>query len=56
MRLKPWIPGTPGWMFNDVLRELRAVVGIHLAQLSENFGIDLEDDLAVTLPTEVNDR
>jgi len=55
MRLQPWMPGTPGWMFNDALGELRAVFGIHIAQLSAKFGIDLEDELAVILPAEVND-
>ena len=54
-RLQPWMAGTPGWMFNDALGELRAVFGIHIAQLSAKFGIDIEDELAVILPAEVND-
>ena len=32
--LRPWMDGTPGWMFNDALGELRDVFGIHVAQLS----------------------
>lgn len=55
MGLHPFMPGTPGWMFNDALGELRAVFGVHIAQLSAKFGIDIEDDLAVILPAEVND-
>jgi hypothetical protein len=55
MRLQPWMPGTQGWMFNDALGEMRAVFGIHVAQLSAKFGIDIEDQLAVILPAEVDD-
>jgi hypothetical protein len=47
--------GTPGWIFNDALGELRAVFGIHVAQLSAKFGIDIEDSLASILPPEVDD-
>jgi hypothetical protein len=42
-------------MFNDALGELRAVFGIHIAQLSAKFGIDIEDELAVILPAEVDE-
>lgn len=55
MGLRPWMDGTPGWMFNDALGELRGVFGVHVAQLSAKFGIDIEDDLATILPAEVND-
>jgi hypothetical protein len=55
MGLQPGMWGTQGWMFNDALGEMRAVFGIHIAQLSSKFGIDIEDDLAVILPAEVND-
>ena len=51
----PFMVGTPGWMFNDALGELRAVFGIHVAQLSAKFGVDVEDDLAAILPPEVDD-
>jgi hypothetical protein len=37
-------------MFYDALGELRAVFGVHVAQLSAKFGIDIEDDLATILP------
>lgn len=48
--LSPGVNGTPGWMFNDVLGELRAIFGIHIAHLSTKFGIDIEDDRASILP------
>lgn len=51
----PWMNGTPGWMFTDALGELRAVFGIHIAQLSAKFGIDIEDDLASCLPAAADD-
>jgi hypothetical protein len=51
----PWMHGPPGWRFNDALGELRAVFGIHVAQLSTKFGIDIEDDLATILPPEADD-
>ncbi len=53
--LRPWDAGTPGWMFNDALGELRAIFGVHVAQLSAKFGIDVEDDLATILPPPVSD-
>jgi hypothetical protein len=34
------------------LGELRAVFGIHIAQLAVKYGIDVEDELASILPTE----
>jgi hypothetical protein len=52
---RPWMHGPPGWRFNDALGELRAVFGIHVAQLSTKFGIDIEDDLATILPPEADD-
>jgi hypothetical protein len=54
MGLQAW-HGTAAWMFNDALGELRAVFGIHIAQLSAKFGIDIEDELAVILPAEVDE-
>jgi hypothetical protein len=55
MRLQPCIPGTQGWRFNDALGEMRAVFGIHIAQLSAKFGIDIEDQLTVILPVEADE-
>jgi len=47
--------GTQEWVFNQALGELRGEFGIHVAQLSAKFGIDIEDQLAVILPGEVED-
>jgi hypothetical protein len=47
--------GAQEWVFNQALGELRGEFGIHVAQLSAKFGIDIEDQLAVILPAEVND-
>jgi hypothetical protein len=47
--------GSQEWMFNQALGELRGVFGVHVAQLSAKFGIDIEDDLAVILPAELTD-
>jgi hypothetical protein len=49
----PW--GPPGWKFNDALGVLRAIFGVHVAQLSAKFGIDIEDDLATILPPSEHD-
>ncbi|MCP3879983.1 MAG: hypothetical protein GY701_16560 [Sulfitobacter sp.] len=48
--MKPWMNGTPAWTFNSALGELRGVVGVHVAQIATKFGLDVEDDLAQTLP------
>jgi hypothetical protein len=37
-------------VFIDAPGELRAVFGIHVAQLSAKFGIDIKDNLATILP------
>jgi hypothetical protein len=47
--------GAQEWVFNQALGELRGEFGIHVAQLSAKFGIDIEDQLAVILPAEVNE-
>lgn len=47
--------GGQEWEFNQALGELRGVFGIHVAQLSVKFGIDIEDDLATILPADVTD-
>lgn len=51
---RPWY-GAQEWTFNQALGELRGVFGIHIAQLSVKFGIDVEDQLAVILPPAVDD-
>jgi hypothetical protein len=43
-------------LFIDALGELRAVFGVHVAQLSAKFGIDVEDDLASILPAEPDEN
>ena len=53
--LRPWAAGTPGWKFNDALGELRALFGVHIAQMSAKFGIDVEDELSTILPPAVGD-
>jgi hypothetical protein len=42
--------GTPGWIFNQALGEMRGVFGLHIAQLAVRYGIDVPDQLAVILP------
>lgn len=39
------------WIFNSALGELRGVVGIHLAQVAAQHGLDIKDELASILPT-----
>ncbi|MBK7144302.1 MAG: hypothetical protein IPH76_03505 [Xanthomonadales bacterium] len=39
-----------GWVFTSGLGEMRGVFGLHLAQLAAQYGLDVEDDLAVILP------
>ncbi len=56
MGLRLFMPGTPAWMFNDALGELRGVFGIHVAQLSAKFGVDIEDDLATIVPAPADDE
>lgn len=36
----------------SALGEMRAILGIHIAQLSVKYGINIEDDLATILPVE----
>ena len=38
------------WQFNGAVGELRGVFGIHLAQIATQYGLDIEDDLAIILP------
>lgn len=50
----PWHGSPRGhasrWMLESALGELRGVFGIHIAKLAAEYGLDVEDDLAVILP------
>ena len=45
----------PNWEFFTKLGQLRGVFGIHVAQLSAKYGIDVEEELASILPIEADD-
>jgi hypothetical protein len=38
------------YWFGEALGELRAGVGLQVANIAASFGLDVEDDLARTLP------
>jgi hypothetical protein len=38
------------WIFNGALGEMRGVFGIHVARIAVQFGLDVENQLAVILP------
>jgi hypothetical protein len=38
------------WEFNGALGELRGIVGLHVARIATEYGLDVEDDLAQILP------
>lgn len=38
------------WVFNDALGQMRGVFGIHIAKIASNYGLDIEDELAVIVP------
>jgi hypothetical protein len=40
----------PDWIFFTHLGELRAVFGIHIAQLAVKYGINIEEELASIIP------
>jgi hypothetical protein len=44
------------WIFNGAVGELRGVCGVHIARLAASHGLDVEDDLAVILPTRPDDE
>jgi hypothetical protein len=44
--------GPDGWFFNSAMGELRGGVGMHVAALAAQHGLDVEGDLAATLPAE----
>ena len=45
-----WDSAPGSWIFNSALGELRGVVGIHVAALAAQHGLDVEGDLADILP------
>ena len=45
-----------GWHFNSASGELRGVVGIHVAQIAAQHGLDVEKGLASILPVIDDDR
>lgn len=47
--------GTPEWIFNQSLGELRALVGAYVAVLADTFDLTVEDGLAQALPPAVRD-
>lgn len=44
------VPSIHDFVFNQALGELRGVFGVHLAQISVRYGIDVEDSLAAIIP------
>ncbi len=44
------------WAFNSALGELRGVMGIHLARLAAQHGLDIEGELASILPETADDE
>lgn len=44
--------GSPGWVFNSALGELRGVIGVHVAQLAAKHGLDVAEGLDSILPAE----
>jgi hypothetical protein len=44
-----------GWIFLSAIGELRGVFGIHLAIITAQHGLDIEDDLASILPIGTDD-
>jgi len=45
-----WDSGSDSWIFNSALGELRGIIGIHVAALAAQHGLDVEGDLATILP------
>lgn len=46
--------GPSNWIFNSALGELRGVIGVHLAALAVQHGLDIEGELSTILPSEDN--
>ena len=42
--------GFRSWVFNQALGELRGALGLHVAKLATQYGLDVEADLATILP------
>ncbi len=49
-RRRHWDSGSGSWIFNSALGELRGIIGIHVAALAAQHGLDVEGDLAAILP------
>ncbi len=47
-----WGSGPDNWIFNSALGELRGVIGIHVAALAAQHGLDVEGDLSTSLPAQ----
>ncbi len=47
-----WGSGLGNWIFNSALGELREIIGIHVAALAAQHGLDVEGDLTAILPAE----
>jgi hypothetical protein len=45
-----WGFGADNWVFNSALGELRGIIGLHVAALAAQHGLDVEGDLAAVLP------
>jgi hypothetical protein len=43
------------WEFNQALGEMRGTIGIHIARIAAQYGLDVEDDLAKILPYNDNE-
>ena len=51
-----WNPrGDSNWVFDEARRELRGVVGIQVAKMAAQHGLDIENDLASILPVKDDD-
>lgn len=44
------------WEFIGALGELRGVVGVHVARIATQYGVDVEDDLGRILPAGETDE
>lgn len=49
-------PGLQNWSLNQALGELRGVFGVHVAQITAKYGVDVEDGLASILPLSGKDE
>lgn len=49
----PW--GYAAWVIETALGEMRGVLGVHIAQLSARYGLDVEEELAQIIPGQDED-